>query len=326
MLFEIEECCFAHTTNSSDLLGLVKAVLRGCHGVLVVDESAADYTTWLERQTEEIREEWSLALASTARSQARAPSSKTARVAHDADPNFQDDLLQIPPREAEKLSRHAFQIFVENDFADTNFLKAFANSDQLETINELESQGFVEFNHCGGITEMPRRLSARLQRHPANRHFIAAVFDSDSLEPQSPSNDASSVMQCCEERNIPSFCLDRRAIENYLPVWALSGWANCHRGKSRTRLIRAKDAFSRLSEAQRNHYNLKSGLKGDGQRLSQTTWGQLEEKDRVPLLGGFGRQVANLFGEPHVRDNLSAKDSGWQEVNGVVVAILGLVR
>lgn len=327
MLFKLTDECFAHSTNSSDLLGLSQSVLRGCHGITVSDEDAVHYGSWLDRQTLETREEWELAISETARRQAMGPSAREAEVVHSAASNFDSVPFEISPREAVTFSRSPFRIFVENDNADKNFLLAFSNSFQAKELASLEDEDFIVFEHCGGITHLPSRLEARLARNARFKHMVAAVYDSDSLEPNVRSSQADRVHQSCVKAGVPSYCLERRSIENYLPLWALTSWANINRNRAdRAKLVQAKNALAGLLASQHHHFNMKNGLNGDGPRLSDAVWGGLNRESRLALEQGFGQDVASMFDEDWVRDKVSQRDSGWEEINQVIVSILELVR
>jgi hypothetical protein len=128
----------------------------------------------------------------------------------------------------------------------------------------------------------------------------------------------------CLERRVPYHRLQRRAIENYLPVRALEAWAYLGTEKVRTPRRRAVAAFASMSEAHRHHYNMKGGFERDRRDPSAgipELYGELA--DHKDLQSGFANDIAVLFQERDfpIREEWLAKDGHQQETLDMVQSI-----
>jgi hypothetical protein len=124
--------------------------------------------------------------------------------------------------------------------------------------------------------------------------------------------------------------LQRRCMENYLPVAALlQRWP--HEGEAHHRA----QAFGRMSEAQRAHFNLEAGFRGDQKRLApdgtdaeqkpavDALYASVLRPDRQRLDEGFGKKkLRELFTPERLPDELRRKDGQEPEMGSLIRRIL----
>src|ERR1035441_4966266 len=170
----------------------------------------------------------------------------------------------------------------------------------------METRGWLRFEHGGGLSRMPETV-CNAKQSPLSGHSLWILFDSDSLAPGIPSDPVRSFMRLCGEA-IAFHRLERRSVENYLPLLALEHWAahgtgRRERSDNRKRTARA---FRSMTPSCRFHYNLKHGFHGDSDRDDRdnvgTLYDDLPPETRQALEHGFGANIANLFAW-HTWDN-----------------------
>ncbi len=189
-------------------------------------------------------------------------------------------------------------------------------------------------SHVESLIEDPSE-SARIKRL---RHWVLFDRDSDPADRSRPSADSERLREMADQVcdgdpwGIASHQLGRRSIENYLPLKALDSWAAGAGGRIRKRRYESVGAFGRLRQ---NHpdcawqYNMKRGLLQDApdqrrrlirERLSSIprdrllprqvgaafelgdldpSYRTLDPEDRGALTFGFGRDIADLYGDEH---------------------------
>ena len=128
----------------------------------------------------------------------------------------------------------------------------------------------------------------------------------------------------------PTTNLFRRNIESYIPGPALNAWAYVGTGRTaRRRRGPIVDAFCRLGETQRHHFNLKGGFAADATRTDANAgdlYDGVAESDRMTLSSGFGSHIGDLFQTGRVAEQDLRQDSGWSEMRSVVNRLISLMR
>ena len=148
-------------------------------------------------------------------------------------------------------------------FNDGNFVLAVAKQEIRQQLLEALEQQWISFENAGGIGSIPRR-AREFGASPRDRLRCFLLFDSDARLPGRPSRQAIEAADRCAEGRLPFHRLERRAIENYIPVPALQRWAYGSRpGRDRPRRVARVRAISRMTPDQRNHFNLADGFTGD---------------------------------------------------------------
>ncbi len=177
---------------------------------------------------------------------------------------------------------------------------------------------------------MARRLEDVMEVGPALTLRYWALFDSDALRPNKPSGQSMTLKAKCGSALMPHHQLCRRSIESYIPLAVLQGWA--YSGYNRSERLRRSEifqAFSRMSELQRHHYNLKSGFDGDARRQGPGAgdlYSTVSAVDKRALASGFGASIAELFSTKGVTEEHLRHDGGWDELHPIFNYLVTLVR
>lgn len=307
---------------------MANMALKGRHRLYISDEGDQSYLEWFASLGTSLEEQWRLALDTSMDLEALEPAPFNVTVCEDADQSHDPNNLVLGIREAERLTREPFRVYVENDDADRNFLLTFSNQEQARKIAELEDENLLSFEHCGGISELRKKVRTYARARVTNFLNCTAVFDSDAASPAAISNDAALAEERCRRSGMQSFMLKRRAIENYLTRGWLNTWVNSQADEKKVRIF---DCFARMSLEQRSHFHMKKGLKADQAKIDDgtiTLYAGITESDLDCLNDGFGPSLAaDLYAKDWVQTVQSVDDAGaWEEVNGMVNKILVLCR
>ena len=144
---------------------------------------------------------------------------------------------------------------------------------------------------------MPQEVERRAREVPY-RPRLVAVIDSDRKGPgDSEGNGARRLRQTCERHGLSCWVLAKREAENYLPRVLLSGRPNAGAGHAR-----AIEAWARLSDDQKDFFDMKRGLPEAPSAIEENLFGGLPEADREVLATGFGPNVHECWSLWHVRE------------------------
>ena len=323
MIFKLSSSCFRCQINPMPLIALAHKVLNGRHRFYVPNERDDAYIKWVCELGPLVAKQWHLASRTSMELEAREPATVSVTVCEES--ALCDDRKNLIVRVADvnRIIQQPFKVFVENDNSDRNFLLTFSNTHQFNKIIELECQNLLSFEHCGGISELRRRVKT-YATNAQNYLNCTAVFDSDAPSPGVISRDARKAEEQCDSLGLDFFRLRRRAIENYLMRDWLKTWVNNKKDKSKIKIF---DIFAKLSLEQRSHFHMKNGLKKDKSDIDNgtlTLYKDVNRKDLVWLQDGFGPNLASeLYAEEWIQKVQSVDDTtAWEEVNGMVNAIL----
>jgi hypothetical protein len=198
-----------------------------------------------------------------------------------------------------------FKIFVENNEADRAFLLAFLDKAEREELLEMQMQHWLVFVHGGGTGDLQKQISWEAANTMRADLRTFAYFDNDGLVPRSPSVKSLQIAAECQAHSIHFHQLSRRAIENYIPVSALEIWATLQKAKRRSYIRRQLAPFKKLSDDERDHFNMKSGPGAD---FGVVAYPGLSEYELRQLKKGFGKKVATVFQHVGFREKLSRDD------------------
>jgi hypothetical protein len=313
------------SSPTSQLLSVIQFGVEGWHLIQTdpVFDPAADRAVnrWLAAQDRSTREEVDLVFAIGVEEESLgSPSTVYLRIGEAS----QSDWSSVPPRmpmePALGLLRKPLRLLVENRQNDGAFLRRVIPEPWRRKLLRSMDNGWVEIAHGGG-SDMRSQISASTQEEALR---LWALFDSDAREPGRPSPASEELRGVCLEKQVPHHRLQRRAIENYLPVKALEAWVHISRGSMRTSRRKAVAAFASMPAAHRHHYNMKGGFERDRRDPSAgipELYGELaEHKD---LQSGFATDIAVLFQERdfRIREEWLAKDGNQQEALHMVQSI-----
>jgi len=190
-------------------------------------------------------------------------------------------------------------IAVENVGADGGFLVSFLLALNRTALWEAWEEDWLSVEHMGGYTSVEVMIAHLRDRIPGPcRVFV--MTDSDARFPGEVTDTHRTVTAACSAAGVPYAILEKRKIENYLPVSVLNRLAL---SEQRT-VFRA---FLHLNGDQRSHYEMKHGFADDGRGnaivpLEQTTlFAGVRGAVLQDLRGGFGRHVAARFVEDRQR-------------------------
>lgn len=216
---------------------------------------------------------------------------------------------ELAPEHAFRLADEPLVILVENRDSDGPFVERVVK--ELDTsLRGLWGRGGepIRVDSVGGSGQMPQEVRARSHGRPY-RPRLVAVVDSDRKGPgDTVSAQARALRNACEEYGLPCWVLAKREAENYLPRMLLSG-----RPDADDRHERRVEAWDRLSEEQKNFFDMKHGLSDDPSSAERDLFEELPEAEREILAEGIGRNVHNcwtLWQVRGIRDELLARGQG----------------
>ena len=283
----------------------------GWHIWDVTDTRDADIgaTTWVSdpgRQSNRLRE---LLIASTRRAAwTLAPHTRRVRVT--AHPTAPDDLA---PEEACRLADEPLVILVENRDSDGAFVErvVIELDKSLHGLWQREGEP-IRFDSVGGTGQMPQEVERRTRAVPY-RPRLVAVIDSDRRGPgDAESGVARRLREACNEHGLPCWVLAKREAENYLPRVLLGGRPNA--GAGHERMV---EAWERLSDDQRDFFDMKRGLPEALSAIEDDLFDGLQDADREILAMGFGPHVDecwNVWHEHEVKNELLTRGQGDLEL------------
>ncbi|CTQ44781.1 hypothetical protein LAL4801_03228 [Roseibium aggregatum] len=328
MLFVLKTSCFIAEPNTLRLIQLSDFVLKGRHRLYVSDDAQEDYVTWVRKLPRDLSEIWRRSLELSMELEALEPARYTVTVCETAEPILSLSAPVVNVNQAYRLAREPYKIFVENDDADRDFLLTFSDAQQKAKIEELERENLISFEHCGGITEIPKKVENFIKNDPLFIALCTSVFDSDAPQPHEPSRQADNLKLILDTNGVKAFMLERRAIENYLMRSWLNTWANTRPNRaSKRQYVTLFNNFCKLSAMQRKYFHMKRGLSADNKGISDGSidlYNDVEKSLLEDLEDGFGSNVgSDIFSESWVQNSQPSEDpEAWEEVNGVVREIM----
>ena len=198
-----------------------------------------------------------------------------------------DGLDELEPEDALHLAEEPLVILVENRNSDGAFLWRVVTELDKTLSKYWRRRGEpIRFDSVGGKGEMPDEVERRFQAVPY-RPRLVAVIDSDRKFPNdNPSHDARRLQRVCNLHNVPCWVLAKREAENYLPRVLLDEREDA--GAEHARLV---DAWSTLSDDQKNFFNMKNGLPLPLTEAETELFDGLSAAELATLSNGFGPRV-----------------------------------
>lgn len=176
-------------------------------------------------------------------------------------------------------------IAVENSESDGNFILAMIHAFNRKGLLDAHTEGWWEFKHLGGFGEVEKQVDPIIAAtYGPLRIFVLA--DSDCLYKGHETQTFKKVDTYCKSANIPYHILNKRKIENYLPINILQ--RKFDKKKS------VLQAFLCLTQEQKDFYEMKGGFKKDSDghaivpKEQKKLFARLSQKILDKLCGGFG--------------------------------------
>jgi hypothetical protein len=346
--------------NPLKLYSLLDLSIKGRHLIQTDPLESTEMLDWLEKQGEH-REwcEWALTTRGFREDANENPNAPpfTIRVGNVNQSLWNQATPLLSLEDASQFLTQPMIIFLENRRNDRAFLETVAILVTVGTnevgelvsgrdeLKRLSKKSWINFETGGGIGEVLKYVKEELYDKPERYLRCFILVDSDALSPGKPGGDSKKVVKACHE--IPRFDhhyhqLNRRAIENYLPIEALEKWVEevqigeKESQKNRQRKETEKQerqlkvmAFRELNPLQRHHFNMKEGFNGDRKRSSEVgnLYDDLDALTKQHLTSGFGENIAKLFKQepPQIRARWLLQDNQLSEIEPLVLKILALV-
>jgi hypothetical protein len=293
-----------------------------------IDISLAEpeVTTWIQGQTQGLREELELTVAASAEAEALTPSGTTVVVGRFQASDYSADPITLRLGDARTFLERPIVLLLEDAKNDQEFLLTMLTAEERKVVQRYLDRGFLRVDHGGGLENMLHRVvDAARDRQRTDRLWV--LFDSDALQPGQPSASSERLRIACAA--VPHYQLRRRFIESYLTPQALHGWATTPNRKSeRDRRLTILREFLKLRKEQRHHFNMKGGFEGDARRTDAsagTLYDDVADPTRRALRHGFGPEIRRLFAT-HVTERDLREDSGWSELRPAIQVLLAQLR
>ena len=215
---------------------------------------------------------------------------------------------ELAPEQAFRLADEPLVILVENRISDGPFVKRVVKELDM-SLHKLwgRSTEPIRFDSVGGAGQMQRVVETRIGR-TSYRPRLVAVIDSDRKGPgDTESDEARDLRRACESGGLPCWVLAKREAENYLPRILLGAKPNA--GDRHDRLV---DAWDRLSDDQKDFFDVKRGLPDAPCAIERDLFDGLPGADREILRKGFGN-VDECWNQRQVRgvkDDLLTRGRG----------------
>ncbi len=199
-------------------------------------------------------------------------------------------------------------VLVENRFSDGAFVKRVVKElDQsLHTLWQRPG-GPIRIDSLGGKGQMAQEVTRRMQGKPY-RPRLVAIVDSDRTAPGADASaNARLLQETCTQASLPCWVLAKREAENYLPIVLLRAQPRA-RADHQQRVA----AWERLTDDQKNFFDMKRGLPATLSAAEQRLFDGLSADDRAILNNGFGRNVYLCWslGNGSVKRDLEIRGQG----------------
>jgi len=248
-----------------------------------IDSSAFEATSWIRNRGTKGDEIFQLLQASL-RQDAWGFRLHNRTITVTNDPSGADELK---PEDAARLAEMPVVILVENRYSDGLFIRKIIDILDESLSNYWNLPGSpIQIDSVGGIGQMPLAIKEKVSRYPLNLRFVA-ICDSDKSSPSATeSKCATKVRTICEEHNFACWILAKRTSENYLIKILLELWK-----PNSGQHIQIVESWARLSDNQKNHFNMKMGIPKDRDDNRYPLFQNLSKDDYTTLTTGFGNNV-----------------------------------
>lgn len=326
MRYKFCDRVFSKKSNDLSILFFLHESVNGRLYLDLEDVEGLHYNEWRTRTPQEYIESWDLMLEWSVRDAAVYPT--TFVVVDDIAQSAWDPVSRLNLHDASTLARCGFSIIIENGRNDRAFILSMIDRSTRGYLLHLESIGVLRFQGVGGVGEIKAYLEEIVNRKPNKAHSYFVMIDSDADAPGMISNAAKQIYQICGAAQVPFYCLEKRSIENYIPVPTLFDYIGDVKRSFRPYLRDLANALKKISADQRAHFPMKSGIKNFSQ-AQKGLYGTLDEQTLLYLKRRFPDKLAtSVFSETpqaHLERQIDG-DSGKDEIRVMVADVLRYAR
>lgn len=269
-----------------------------------LDASAFEATTWIKDRGTRGDEVLELFRESSVR-EAWDSGLHTKRIRVTTDPSNE---YELNPEDAARFVSQPLCILVENEFSDGLFLKRIVDVlDESLSNHWNQSPKPIQIDSVGGISEMPKAIKQRSDQRSVRLRLLA-IADSDKKHPSDQEGKgAQKLSEACDDHNIPCWILAKRAAENYLPSIILKKMK-----PNDQEYLLVVDAWERLSDDQKNFFNMKKGLPEDRDDDEYPLFKGVPEADYNVLRRGFGNRINECwrYADTEIESELCTRSQG----------------
>jgi len=185
-----------------------------------------------------------------------------------------------------KFAETPLYILVENRFSDGVFLKRIVKELHKDLLNYwMESVDAIKIDSVGGIGQMDRMVEEYVMGKSLRPRMVV-IADSDKKSSNAiVRKTVKRLRETCEKYSIPCWILAKRENENYLPQGLLQNFCD----EDPILFV----AWNKLTEDEKDFYNMKEGYKKDGFHPSLSDKFNYDEIDA--LMKGFGSGISKLW-------------------------------
>jgi hypothetical protein len=176
-------------------------------------------------------------------------------------------------------------VFMENANSDQKFIRGilpkFKNGIKAFTYYKNR---WLEFRHCGGKNDIINQINQELRKYRNeelnNINYLKAIVisDSDRKYPNEPI-DLDNLVNYCSENKIKLHILEKKEIENYLPIDLLE--------KSEFIDNNKLNAFKSLTPEQQDFFDMEKGFNIDSPKKLHPFFKGIEPENYKLLIKGF---------------------------------------
>ena len=200
-----------------------------------------------------------------------------------AHPNTHDELAA---ETACRLAETPLEILVENRESDGAFVRRIIEEldEDLDALWKNRPEP-IRFDSVGGKGQMAQEVRNKTGGPLPPR--LVAVIDSDRKgSKDQASGEARALRRACKQGGLSCWVLAKREAENYLTKGLLAARPNTG-ADHRQRVA----AWNRLSDDQKDFFDMKKGWSKSPSTSEQDLFGGLPDCDRAILANGFGSKV-----------------------------------
>lgn len=176
-------------------------------------------------------------------------------------------------------------VFMENANSDQKFIRGILQKfEKGKKAFTFYKNRWLEFRHCGGKTDITNQINQELRKYRnealSNLNYLKAIVicDSDRKYPNEELK-LDDLISYCSENKITLHILEKREIENYLPLEILEDSDFIENNKL--------NALSALSPEQQDYFDMESGFNINSQKKLHPFFEDIESENYKLLIKGF---------------------------------------